>query len=278
MELKDCGLDDALRGRISSYIKRNKWRWSKSYVNIPHEYIVRDSCTLKKREFDEFVMAQREHGIHERWHNYNFPYLYIDGYKYWTMGSPLEETIIINRQKIFSERDCLQDPTVKWYNDTFRDYIFDKLGQIKNERVFEAYCGLGEYIAYSHIGNDRYKGSEPSKKLIAAFRERNAGYYKCVTSSAFEELSDKWRKYGNTILCLFGKASFILRPYLEMVAGGGNDYFLMFFADGVLPEELEGMHTVGYSEGQLTSMFPFAYKCRMDQRYLVVTNMKIKWD
>ena len=28
------------------------------------------------------------------------PYLYIDDYKYWTMGAPVEETIIMNRAKV----------------------------------------------------------------------------------------------------------------------------------------------------------------------------------
>lgn len=31
---------------------------------------------------------------------YYHPYLYIDDYKYWTMGAPVEETIIINRAKV----------------------------------------------------------------------------------------------------------------------------------------------------------------------------------
>ena len=35
-----------------------------------------------------------------RWGKYNFPYLIIDGWKYWTMGAPIEETIIINRAEI----------------------------------------------------------------------------------------------------------------------------------------------------------------------------------
>jgi len=42
---------------------------------------------------------QREHGIVMKWGPYNFPYLIVDGYRYWTMGSPYEETIILNRAK-----------------------------------------------------------------------------------------------------------------------------------------------------------------------------------
>jgi hypothetical protein len=33
----------------------------------------------------------------------------MDGYKYWTMGDPIPDTIILNRQKVFSEFDTLSD-------------------------------------------------------------------------------------------------------------------------------------------------------------------------
>jgi hypothetical protein len=51
---------------------------------------------------------QREHGVEEQWGKYNFPYLYIDDYKYWTMGAPIEETIIINRARINVLQDSLR--------------------------------------------------------------------------------------------------------------------------------------------------------------------------
>ena len=86
-------------------ISRVQWTWAKTYISIPHEYIVRGRCGLTEAEFVYLINAQREYGIPEQWHKYNFPYLYIDGYKYWTMGDAIKETTIINRQKVFSEFD-----------------------------------------------------------------------------------------------------------------------------------------------------------------------------
>jgi hypothetical protein len=43
---------------------------------------------------------QRRFGVKEHWGKYFNPYLYIDDYKYWTMGAPVEETIIMNRAKV----------------------------------------------------------------------------------------------------------------------------------------------------------------------------------
>lgn len=59
-------------------------------------------------EFEYFVIMQREHGVNERWGKYNNPYLYIDDYKYWTMGAPLEETTVINRAKASAVKDIHQ--------------------------------------------------------------------------------------------------------------------------------------------------------------------------
>ena len=81
-------------------IARNNWTFAKTMPKIPHFYIVRNRCTLSGEEFDRFVRLQRDFGTPMRWGKYTFPYLIIDGWKYWTMGAPIEETIIINRAEI----------------------------------------------------------------------------------------------------------------------------------------------------------------------------------
>ena len=74
-------------------------KFAKTMPRCPHEYIVRGNCPLTTDEFDYFVHMQREHGVKEHWGKYYHPYLYIDNYKYWTMGAPVEETRVINRAK-----------------------------------------------------------------------------------------------------------------------------------------------------------------------------------
>lgn len=86
--------------RIREMIARCEWTFAKTMPWCPHEYIVRDKCTLSDEEFVYFVNMQREYGVKEHWGKYYFPYLYIDDYKYWTMGAPIDETIIINRAKV----------------------------------------------------------------------------------------------------------------------------------------------------------------------------------
>lgn len=85
--------------RLKALIAKCKWTFAKTMPTCPHEYIVRGKCALTDEEFLYFVHAQREYGVPERWWKYNFPYLHIDGYKYWTMGDTFENTTIINRAK-----------------------------------------------------------------------------------------------------------------------------------------------------------------------------------
>lgn len=91
--------------KLREMIARCKWTFAKTMPFAPHEYIVRDKCPLTEDEFVFFVNMQRQLGVKERWGKYNNSYLYIDDYKYWTMGASIEETKVINRAKVNVLRD-----------------------------------------------------------------------------------------------------------------------------------------------------------------------------
>ena len=86
--------------KLREMIARCQWTFAKTMPWAPHEYIVRGKCPLTDEDFVYFVEMQRQHGTPEQWHRYNHPYLYIDDYKYWTMGAAMEETKVINRAKV----------------------------------------------------------------------------------------------------------------------------------------------------------------------------------
>lgn len=86
--------------KLREMIARCEWTFAKTMPWCPHEYIVRGKCPLTEEEFLYFIDMQRRFGKVERWGKYNNPYLYIDDYKYWTMGAPYEETTVINRAKV----------------------------------------------------------------------------------------------------------------------------------------------------------------------------------
>ena len=94
--------------KLRQMIARCQWTFAKTMPFAPHEYIVKDKCSLSKEEFEYFVKIQRQYGVKERWGKYNNPSLYVDDYKYWTMGAPLEETTVINRAKVNVLMDVLK--------------------------------------------------------------------------------------------------------------------------------------------------------------------------
>ena len=126
--------------KLRSMIARCEWTFAKTMPFAPHEYIVKEKCPLATDEFEYFVNMQREHGVKERWGKYNNSYLYIDDYKYWTMGAPLGETTVINRAKASSVNDVHQlyegihkeDTAMSYVNE----YIHKQLGLKDDDKGF----------------------------------------------------------------------------------------------------------------------------------------------
>lgn len=81
---------------IRTFIKDTPWVFAKTYAKTwPHEYIVRkrvDECL-----FVEIVKHIRAHGYAGKFYKMDITYFDDQGITYWTMGSPVETTTIINR-------------------------------------------------------------------------------------------------------------------------------------------------------------------------------------
>ncbi|MBQ3628049.1 MAG: hypothetical protein II947_03340 [Bacteroidaceae bacterium] len=131
--------------KLRKMIVRCKWTFAKTMPFAPHEYIVRDKCPLTDEEFVYFVDMQRRFGVKERWGKYNNPYLYIDDYKYWTMGAPIEETKVINRAKACVVEDVqelhngIEQSKIKEGIEDFHyveEYISKKLGLIVDNKAY----------------------------------------------------------------------------------------------------------------------------------------------
>lgn len=242
---------------IHSLIARCTWTWAKTYVGVPHEYIVRNKCPLSDEEFESFVKAQREFGTHEVWGKYNFPYLYIDGYKYWTMGADIAETTVINRQKVFNEFDGLNNPTAAHYSDEFCTEVFDLFRQTfsPSSTIYEAACGDGRTITELGVAPEKYTGVDPSEKAIQAFRVNHPSHKWRVFKKSFEEASYFWQKSDAVILATFGAASYIMEPYLRIIANERKNHFLMFYREEYCPEPFKDMHHFNYPTSLLKSIF-----------------------
>lgn len=260
---------------IGSVLGSRKWTWAKSYINIPHEYIVRGKCGLSDKEFLYIVHAQRDIGIHERWGKYNFPYLYVDGYKYWTMGDTFENTIIINRQKVFNEIDSLDSDIIPYYSESTAKFASDAFRSICVGSVLEIGCGDGRYLGCFDVSPDTYLGIEPSSNMYNSFVMNNPEFSSSIIRKAYEECSSKSKKFDITV-ALFGSASYIMAPYLRILASSGSDYFLMFYKDGFCPESYLKCHHFPYTQSDVRAMFPRGF-IAPSNNYIICSSKPVSW-
>lgn len=91
------------REEVTEYLERDTWTFAKTMKQYPHWYLVRNQMSPeKKSRWEQVVQYIRDHGEPEVFKPFRktYVYLYLNGYKYWTMGAPLSETIIINRERL----------------------------------------------------------------------------------------------------------------------------------------------------------------------------------
>ena len=82
---------------LREFISSTPWRFAKTMPEWPHEYIVRGR--VDDGLFVRMVVHIRQYGVEQRFYNRVLKYFGKDGFLYWTMGNPIEETTIINRCK-----------------------------------------------------------------------------------------------------------------------------------------------------------------------------------
>ena len=82
-------------------VGNRRWRYARTMPQWPHEYTVRRFNDPQEQQdlFEEAVKFIRSHGESRIFAptGRSSIYLDVDGRQYWTMGAPVEETIIINR-------------------------------------------------------------------------------------------------------------------------------------------------------------------------------------
>jgi hypothetical protein len=84
---------------LQGFVTEQKWTFAKTYaLTWPHEYIVRGR--VEEDLFIRLVEHIRTHGHEGSFYSKRITYFDEDGTVYWTMGAPVDETIIINRCKI----------------------------------------------------------------------------------------------------------------------------------------------------------------------------------
>ena len=96
-----CKGADALRQKeplpeeLRRFVANERWTYAKTMPKWPHEYLVR--ARVAEDLFVQIVKHIRTFGYEACFYQQPITYFEEDGHVYWTMGAPVEETIIINR-------------------------------------------------------------------------------------------------------------------------------------------------------------------------------------
>jgi len=90
---------------LKGFINNMQWTFAKTYAATwPHHYIVRER--VDEDLFIQMVKHIRRFGYEGRFYKKKITYFEEDGYVFWTMGEPIEETTIINR--------CIKENTYEY--------------------------------------------------------------------------------------------------------------------------------------------------------------------
>jgi hypothetical protein len=80
---------------LQRFIAAGRWTFAKTMPDWPHEYIVRGR--VDEVLFVRVVEHIRANGYVGRFYSRAITYFDFEGFTYWTMGAPVEETTIVNR-------------------------------------------------------------------------------------------------------------------------------------------------------------------------------------
>jgi hypothetical protein len=85
------------------FIAHRKWQEAVTYrETAPHEYTVRawKVGAQANQDFDQFTIYVRRFGYADFFYKIRHIYWAVDEFKYWTMGWPVDQTVVINRAQV----------------------------------------------------------------------------------------------------------------------------------------------------------------------------------
>lgn len=240
---------------FEKYIGKVRWKEAKSYSGTtPHTYTIKEWDKDPAR-FEKAVTLIRMFGRPENFYRKTYIYFYYGQYKYWTMGSPIDETIVINR----ASKDAFYGRQYDYSSENeYEESIYDRLAPVydarystpeclqENDEIFSSVkdlvtpfstvldvgCGTGLAIEYLQISSPTYLGIDPSQGMKNEFIRKYPRYN--FEQATFEDL--RTDKYFDVVISLFGSPSYIEPASYGRLRASADDYFLMFYKDGYKPD------------------------------------------
>jgi hypothetical protein len=85
--------------QIGGLLFAQQWIYARTMPDNPHWYTLRKTWD-RDEEYAWAVATIRRYGYQEIYEGRPYTVLNVDDMKYWTMGAPIAETILINRKEL----------------------------------------------------------------------------------------------------------------------------------------------------------------------------------
>jgi len=225
---------------LSKILLNCEFRFAKSMPKFPHWYTLRKDWD-NDSDFIKTVLLIRKYGYSERFCGKEYIYFYMNGYKYWTMGCPINNcpktgTILINKATV--KYKTPYDKISNQYDDLFKDESSikenEQIIQMVNPcgRILDIGCGTGLFLEY--FKTESYVGIDISNKMLEVLKSKFPAA-NCINTS----LRDFYGGGFDTIVSLFGSASYIEPDILDRAVkllNSGGKIFFMFYDPDYYPE------------------------------------------
>ncbi len=226
---------------VGRLLQAQRWIFAKTMPQNPHEYTLRRNWQ-HDAEFVQVVQYIRKHGYSALFRGRPYTQLNVNDHFYWTMGSPIPETILINRKVRASEAGY--DPIAPVYDGLFMDpahlteneQVCAMLGDLSGKSVLDVGCGTGLLLDYATPRS--YCGIDSSRAMIAQLSQKHPEQQESVICTDLRSFVGPAGRY-DLVVALFGTASYLDPEELARVPtllNQGGCFSLMFYKPGYVPE------------------------------------------
>lgn len=234
---------------------KGPWIFAKTMPDNPHEYTLRREW-FSETEFVKVVKTIRAYGYREWFQGTTYMMMNVNGFKHWTMGAPLSETILINRKetkRVRSEYDAIAPAYDEAFSDAFsaqeNHEVAEIIGDVRGKEVLDIGCGTGLFLDL--LKPRDYIGIDPSRAMLDRLKQKHPAYAKRVLPCHMEEFAPC--RTFDLVVCLFGTPNYIIPSYVRSIpqlVNPGGRWVVMFYKPGYRPVTYDRTgHEVKHNDG-----------------------------